>query len=70
MTFSRTTFGTMNAVELEKNDDLLPHYDFVYSKARPNRFAEAYKKGVTVRLIHETEDPNDCDQSDVAEDES
>jgi len=34
----------MNAVELEKNDDLLPHYDFDYSKARPNRFAEAYKK--------------------------
>ncbi len=26
----------------ELDDDLKPHYDFDYSKARPNRFAKKY----------------------------
>ena len=30
----------------EIEDDLKPHYDFDYSKAKPNRFAEKYKKMV------------------------
>lgn len=30
----------------EKEDDLRPHYDFDYSKAKPNRFAEKYNKMV------------------------
>lgn len=30
----------------EIDDDLRPHYDFDYSKAKPNRFAEKYKKMV------------------------
>ena len=33
----------------EKDDDLRPHYDFDYSKAKPNRFAERYNK--TVRRV-------------------
>lgn len=28
------------------NDDLLPRYDFDYSKSKPNRFAEKYNKMV------------------------
>lgn len=55
-------------IELDENDDLLPHYDFDYSKSRPNRFAEAYKKGVTIRIINECEDSDDDgDQSDGSE---
>lgn len=38
-------------IELDENDDLLPEYDFDYSKARPNRFAEEYKKGVIINII-------------------
>jgi hypothetical protein len=38
----------MMHIDLDENEDLLPHYDLDYSKARPNRFAEAYKKGVTI----------------------
>jgi hypothetical protein len=35
----------------EANDDLLPEYDFDYSKARPNRFANQTQKfPVTVTL--------------------
>ncbi len=30
----------------EIDDDLKPHYDFDYSKAKPNRFAEKYNKMV------------------------
>jgi hypothetical protein len=26
-------------IEIENNEDLLEHYDFDYSKAKPNRFA-------------------------------
>lgn len=33
----------------EIDDDLKPHYDFDYSKAKPNRFAEKYNK--TVRRV-------------------
>jgi len=29
------------------DDDLKPHYDFDYSEARPNRFAEKYNQMVT-----------------------
>lgn len=32
-------------IETEE-DDLRPHYDFDYSKAKPNRFAEKYNKMV------------------------
>lgn len=42
-----------NHVPLDENDDLLPHYDLDYldySKSKPNRFAEAYQKGVTIRI--------------------
>ncbi len=42
---------------MDENDDLLPEYDFDYSKAKPNRFAEEYNRTPrTVRL-----------ESDVAE---
>jgi hypothetical protein len=29
----------------KSDDDLLPEYRFDYSKARPNRFADRFKKG-------------------------
>jgi hypothetical protein len=32
-----------------ENDDLRPHYDFDYSKAKPNRFAEKYSR--TMRTV-------------------
>lgn len=35
----------MKMNEIDK-DELKPHYDFDYSKAKPNRFAEKYKKMV------------------------
>ncbi len=31
----------------EMDDDLKPHYDFDYSQAKPNRFAERYGRMVT-----------------------
>ena len=34
----------------EMNDDLLPHYDVDYSKARPNRFAQQAKENTFVML--------------------
>ena len=34
-------------IDLDENDDLKPHYDFDYSKAKLNRFAEKYKKTMT-----------------------
>ena len=33
-------------IELDENDDLLPEYDLDFSKSKPNRFAEKYKKMV------------------------
>ena len=36
--------GTMKMNE--KDDELRPHYDFDYSKAKPNRFAEKHSKMV------------------------
>lgn len=36
-------------IELDENDDLLPEYDLDFSKSKPNRFAEEYKK--TVRRV-------------------
>jgi hypothetical protein len=41
---TRKSVGNMKMNE--KEDDLRPHYDFDYSKAKPNRFAERYKKTV------------------------
>jgi len=46
-------------IELDENDGLLPHYDLDYSKAKPNRFAEAYKEGVTTRIIRKEENESD-----------
>ncbi len=46
-------------IELDENDDLLPHYDLDYSKVKPNRFAEAYKKGVTIRITGSKEGDQD-----------
>ena len=37
--------------KLEENDNLLPKYNFDYSKSRRNRFADAYKTDVTVKII-------------------
>jgi hypothetical protein len=37
---------SMNEPE-EEDDDLLPHYDFDYSQAQPNRFAERFSKTIT-----------------------
>ena len=33
-------------IKLDENDDLLPEYDLDFSKSKPNRFAEKYKKMV------------------------
>lgn len=33
-------------IELDENDDLLPEYDLDFSKSKPNRFADKYKKMV------------------------
>lgn len=34
-----------------EEDDLLPHYDFDYSKAKPNRFAERMKEDSLVVVL-------------------
>ena len=34
----------------ESVEDLLPEYNFDYSKARPNRFATSSDKAITVKL--------------------
>ena len=34
----------------ESKEDLLPEYNFDYSKARPNRFAASSNKTITVKL--------------------
>lgn len=31
---------------IDDDDDMKPHYDFDYSKSKPNRFAEKYNKMV------------------------
>lgn len=31
-------------MKMDENDDLLPEYDFDYSKSKPNRFAEEYNQ--------------------------
>ncbi len=31
-------------MKMDENDDLLPEYDFDYSKSKPNRFAEKYNR--------------------------
>lgn len=62
--------GTMISIELDENDDLLPHYDLDYSKAKPNRFVKAYKKGVTITIITEREDSDNANQSDDLERET
>jgi hypothetical protein len=38
-------------MKMDENDDLLPEYDFDYSKSKPNRFAEKYNRTqITVLL--------------------
>lgn len=57
MKVSRVGKGRLEQyVQLDENDDLLPHYDLDYSKAKPNRFAAAYKKGVTIEIIDKDDD--------------
>jgi hypothetical protein len=46
---SPTRTSDANAKMNELDDELLPHYDFDYSKAKPNRFAKRYNK--TVRRV-------------------
>ena len=48
-----------HSVQLDENDELLPHYDLDYSKSKPNRFAQAYKKGVTRRITGNEEGEHD-----------
>ncbi|MBP9663016.1 MAG: hypothetical protein KBD94_00235 [Pyrinomonadaceae bacterium] len=36
----------MNHIDDDDDDDMKPHYDFDYSKSKPNRFAEKYNKMV------------------------
>ena len=43
---------------MDENDDLLPEYDFDYSKSKPNRFAEKYNQMKRTVVL----------DSDVAED--
>ena len=31
-------------MKMDENDELLPEYDFDYSKSKPNRFAEKYNR--------------------------
>ncbi len=43
--------------DIDSDDDLKPHYDFDYSKAKPNRFAEKYNRmTVTVTLDSDVAD--------------
>ncbi|MCK6629070.1 MAG: hypothetical protein L6R45_28320 [Anaerolineae bacterium] len=46
----------MNKTQTSKNfkattEEMLPEYDFDYSKARPNRFADRMKEGPLVVLV-------------------
>jgi len=36
-----------------KGDDMLPHYEFDYSKAKPNRFAGKSREGRLIVIIDE-----------------
>ncbi len=45
-------------MQMDENDELLPEYDFDYSKSRPNRFAEEYNRTKRTVVL----------DSDVAED--
>ena len=45
-------------MKMDENDDLLPEYEFDYSKSRPNRFAEKYHQMKRTVVL----------DSDVAED--
>lgn len=31
-------------MQMDENDELLPEYDFDYTKSKPNRFAEEYNQ--------------------------
>lgn len=44
-------------MKTKEEPDMKPEYRFDYSKARPNRFADAYKKGTSIVNL----------ESDVAE---
>lgn len=44
-------------MQMNENDELLPEYDFDYSKSKPNRFAEKYNQMQTTVIL----------DSDVAE---
>ena len=35
-------------MKTKEEPDMKPEYRFDYSKARPNRFADAYKKGTSI----------------------
>jgi hypothetical protein len=39
------------AVSPEAPDDLQPHYDFDYAKARPNRFATRFAEGALAVVL-------------------
>lgn len=45
-------------MQMDENDDLLPEYDFDYSKSKTNRFAEKYSQMQKTVVL----------DSDVAED--
>lgn len=45
-------------MKMDENDDLLPEYEFDYSKSKPNRFAEKYNQMKRTVVL----------DSDVAED--
>jgi len=58
--------STMNATNMKKNhtpepapDAMRPHYDFDYSKSRPNRFAARPKLGRVTTEDRETPQPRD-----------
>lgn len=38
-------------MQLDEDDDLLPEYDFDYSKAKPNRFAEKYNNQIQKTVV-------------------
>jgi hypothetical protein len=42
--------STKHSVRRHSKDDLRPHYEFDYSKAKPNRFARVKKEQMVVLL--------------------
>jgi hypothetical protein len=40
----------MKKISINQQDDLLPEYNFDYTKARPNRFATTSVKRITIIL--------------------